>query len=510
MGCFPANKKAVEAKFLLNQKEAPLPVKSDRVDDLKYLKLDQGFLVQQSDGDPYDYYEESILLGEGSFGKVFKVFHKVSRVPRAMKIIIKSKAAMNEDDEKALINEINILKSLDHPNILKVYEYFNTKRKFYIISELCTGGELFDKIQTDKYFNEKASAHVMKQLLSAVAFCHNNNIIHRDLKPENILIESEEEYKKEYFTIKIIDFGTSEIVKNAMLDKRIGTPFYIAPEVLNNHYNEKCDLWSCGVILYILICGYPPFNGDSEDEIYSMVRKGKYTTEGRIWDDASFEVIDLIKHLLCKDITRRFSAEQALNHIWFRKMKDIIKLKPIATENLKAISNNIKNFRANQKMQQATLAFIVHNLTKKEEVEELRNAFHDFDENGDGRLTKEELIKGLSKVMTPSEAKLEVDRIMELVDTDNNGFIEYEEFIRASMNKEKLLSENNLQSAFDMFDKDKNGMITIKELRNVLGRDGNISENVWKQIILEIDSNGDGEVSYKEFKDMMLKILEYN
>jgi calcium-dependent protein kinase len=195
-------------------------------------------LIQEGCGDPYEYYDETKLLGEGSFGKVFKVKHKISRVFRAMKIINKNLTSMSIEDVEALINEINILKSLDHPNIIKVYEYFNTKRKLFIINELCTGGELFDKISQEKHFNEKVSAHVMRQLMSAVQFCHANGIIHRDLKPENILIESEEEARKEYFTIKVIDFGTSDKLKiNKMLVKQIGTPFYIAPEVLNNSYN---------------------------------------------------------------------------------------------------------------------------------------------------------------------------------------------------------------------------------------------------------------------------------
>jgi calcium-dependent protein kinase len=506
MGCVPVNRNKIEINKNPNNKGSAPVV--DKVNDLKDLKLGQHLFVQEGAGDPFEYYDEIKVLGEGSFGKVFKVIHKISKVPRAMKVINKSKASMSDEEEKALINEIDILKSLDHPNIIKVYEYFNTKKKLYIISELCTGGELFDKIQGDKYFNEKVAAHVMRQLLSCVHFCHLSSIIHRDLKPENILIESEEECKKEFFTIKVIDFGTSEIKKNSMLNKRIGTPFYIAPEVLGNSYNEKCDLWSCGVILYILICGFPPFYGDNEEEIYAMVKKGKYTMDGQIWDEVSYEVKDLIKSLLCKDIHKRHSAEQALNHTWFKKMKDIINIKPMSKDYLQLITNNIKNFRANQKLQHATLAFIVHNMTKKEDLEEMRKAFMEFDENGDGRLTKEELIKGLNKVMTPSEAKKEVERMMELVDTDNNGYIEYEEFIRATINKEKLLTEGNMQAAFNMFDKDKSGKITMDELKEILGKGANISENVWKQIVLEVDSNGDGEVSYKEFKEMMFKILE--
>ncbi len=147
-------------------------------------------------------------------------------------------------------------------------------------------------------------------------------------------------------------------------------------------------------------------------------------------------------------------------------------------------------------------------MTKKEDIIDMRAAFEEFDENKDGRLTKEELIKGMSRVMTPIEAKIEVERIMSLIDNDNNGYIEYEEFIRASINKEILLTEKNLKTAFNMFDKDKSGLITTDELKLVLGQDSNISEKVWKQMISNIDENGDGELSYEEFRDMMYKILD--
>jgi calcium-dependent protein kinase len=505
MGCLPAKKRS---QNLFEQETDAIISNKIEVGNKKDLKINHGLLIQEAEGDPYELYDEVKLLGEGSFGKVFKVMHKISKVTRAMKVINKQKAAIGVEEEEALINEINILKSLDHPNILKVYEYFNTKRKLFLITELCTGGELFDRITNDKKFNEKLASHVMKQLLSAVQFCHANHIIHRDLKPENILIESEEEARKEFFTIKVIDFGTSDkLKKNKMLEKQIGTPFYIAPEVLNNKYNEKCDLWSCGVIMYILLCGVPPFYGDDENEIYAMVKEGKYTMEGQEWEEISEDAKDLIKNLLKKDINRRYSAEQALNHVWFRKMKELIKLKPISQENLEKISKNLKAFSANQKLQQATLAFIVHNMTKKEDTDELRKCFMEFDENGDGRLTKDELMKGLLKVMTPSQGKSEVNRIMDMIDVDGNGYIEYEEFLRASLSKEKVLTQDNLLIAFNMFDKDRSGKITAQELKQVLGKEAqNIAENVWSQIVNEIDLNGDGEISFVEFKQMMNKV----
>jgi calcium-dependent protein kinase len=498
MGCSPVGKKIT------------LQPDPKIYDDKKNTLQINDMIVQEAEGDPYQYYEELSILGEGAFGKVYKVCHKISKVIRAMKIINKAKAVMGNEDEAALIKEINILKSLDHPNIMKVYEYFNNKTHLYIVSELCTGGELFDKITSEKHFNEKRSSHVMKQLLSAVQFCHKSGIIHRDLKPENILIESVEEAKKEYFTIKVIDFGTGDkLKKGKMMEKQIGTPFYIAPEVLSNSYNEKCDMWSCGVIMYILLCGTPPFNGDSDEEIYAAVKEGVFSFDAAEWSETSKEAKNLITSMLKKDISRRLSAQDSLNHPWFKKMKDIINYtSTVCLNKLNSAAQNIKNFRATHKLQQATIAYIVHNLTRKEDVDELRKIFMEFDIDSDGRLNKEELTKGLHRVMTPIEATNEVNRMMEIIDVDGNGFIEYEEFLRATMDRNKLLTTENLKIVFDMFDKDRSGKITPDELKQILGKDSDISNDVWNQMVKEIDENEDGEISFEEFRKMMDKLLE--
>lgn len=503
MGCMPSTNK-VKATYKSDITSHIIPVQNKP----KELKITEGMLVQEVEGDPYLFYEETKLLGEGSFGKVFKVRHRISNVTRAMKIINKEKAAIGSEEEQALINEINILKCLDHPNIIKVYEFFNTQKKLYIISELCTGGELFDKISVVKTFTERICAHIMRQLFSAVQFCHTNGIIHRDLKPENILIESQEEASKELFTIKVIDFGTSDkFGRGKMHNKQIGTPFYIAPEVLNNSYNEKCDLWSCGVIIYILLCGLPPFWAENENEIYAAVKRGKYTMEGDDWEDISEDAKDLIRNLLTKDINKRFSAQEALNHRWFKNLKEELRPRPVPIEFISKVAKNLKFFRATHKLQQATLAYIVHNLTRKEECEDLRRVFMEWDENGDGRLTKEEIIAGLVKVMPMNEATDEVNKVMEIVDVDGNGYIEYEEFLRASMNKDKLLTDDNLRIVFKMFDKESSGKITSGNLKAVLGKEEDIDDKIWKNIVSDIDENGDGEISFSEFKLMMTKVI---
>jgi len=526
MGCCPIRVKKEESTKAFNSsissdkhskhKMLQSTIKSDNIElkkkqqtILSEIKFTNSILVKEGLGDPYLIYEEMQLLGEGTFGQVFKVKHKVSKEIRAMKIINKV-SNTDIEEEKAMINEINILKNLDHPNIIKVYEFFNTTNKFFIVTELCTGGELFDKITEVKYFNESVACHIFKQLLSTVRFCHCRNVIHRDLKPENILIESKEERNKEYFNIKVIDFGTSQIFqKNKLLKKQIGTPFYIAPEVLDNCYNEKCDVWSSGVILYILLCGNPPFYGESDEEIYAAVKEAKIDFSSYEWRNVSDDAKDLIRCLLRKDMKGRYSAEEALNHRWFSKMKDVIAKRNTvkSTDFLVKTVNNLKSFQVDQKLQQAALAFIVRHHAKKEDINELRKIFQQFDENNDGHLTKDELYKGLSMILTKSEALKQVEKIMEQIDTDQNGFIEYEEFLRASLNKEKILTKENLKSAFEIFDIDKSGSINARELKKILDEGGNVSDEAWQMIIKDIDKDNDGEISYEEFKKMMFNII---
>ena len=320
-----------------------------KIENISDFKITEGMLVQQAVGTPEDNYDNIKTLGEGAFGLVYLGKHKISGVERAIKNINKDKAKLSTEEEETLIREINILKTLDHPNIMKVYEYFNNANCFSIVSELCTGGELFKKIE-DNHLSENVGKYVMKQLLSAVAFCHKNGIIHRDLKPENILLEEEEEAKKEYFTIKVIDFGTSgKIKKGQKYNDVIGTPFYIAPEVLKNKYDEKCDLWSCGVILFVMLCGEPPFYGEDDDEIYNQILTTDVKFSQSEWENISNEAKDLIQKLLTKNYKNRLSAVEALQHPWIQNI-DNQKINFIAIETLNQIVTNLYRYSAVQKL----------------------------------------------------------------------------------------------------------------------------------------------------------------
>ena len=498
MGCFPEKN---EKNIITSKLESPEQPNLETSNE-KGFQYTEGILVKERNIDPLTLYDELNMLGEGAYGKVVKVRHKVSKVLRAMKIINKDKMSLGSEEEEALINEINVVKSLDHPNIMKVYEFFNKDNSLYIISELLSGGELLDKINEAGSLNEDVSSFLMKQIFSAVDFCHQKGIIHRDLKPENILIESEEEANKEFFTVKIIDFGTSGKLKSGEMFKlNVGTPLYISPEVLKNNYNEKCDMWSCGVIMYMMLSGQPPFKGDNDEEIYQSIKEGKYNFDDEKWDEISGDAKDLIKNLLIKDMNKRFSAKKALSHPWITKHR---RNKTLDKNKLNEVVVNLKNYSAKLKLQQLTLAYIVHNLTSKEDCDFLREVFIIFDESGSGKLTKDQLIKGLNIVLSEEESEKEVNRLMNIIDVDGNGFIEYEEFLRAGLNKAKIITNENLETSFKLYDINKRGKINSKELGMVLGQgDDNIKEEVWQELIDEADIDKDGEINFNDFKTIM-------
>jgi calcium-dependent protein kinase len=445
-------------------------------------------------------------LGKGSYGSIYKVQHKVTKLFRAMKIIKKSCLKMQDDDQKFL-KEIEILINTDHPNIIKIFEYYVDTINYILITEYIGGGDLYNTISKFKKFSEETAAAILYQVLSAICYLHSKNIVHRDIKPENILVETWS-LKKNDISLKLIDFGTSNFFSNKnKLSLKIGSPYYIAPEVIKNEYNEKCDIWSCGVLLYILLSGKPPFYGNSVEEIMEDVKKGKYEMNDKIFPNISKKAKTLIEKLLNSDYKTRISAEEALKCDWIvdyakNNNNNILELK-----DAKQILENIKSFDAKEKLQHATLAFIVHFVGETEENKKLKKLFKQMDSSGDGRLSYDELKCGFEKIFGPNISELELEKIMSDIDQDRNGYIEYEEFLRVALDKNTLLSRKNLKLAFDNFDENKDGCLSKTELKKILGATHN---NYFDELIMRIDQNGDGELNFEEFSDMMLNIIQTN
>ena len=281
------------------------------------IPISQEILVQHQKGNPSDKYIRGKKIGKGTFGSVYESKNIIFNNKVAMKIIPKD----YHMDNLLIKNEIDILKKLSHPNIVRIYEFYESNNCFYIINEFCAEGELYNYINNSKLTEEQLSV-IFYQVFSGLKYLHENNILHRDLKPENILISKKEIDlldNMEYFWIQIIDFGTAKIFQNDKNENSVvGSPYYIAPEVLNKNYNEKCDTWSVGVILYMFLVGKPPFNGKDNSEIVNSIMTQNYDENIPKLLSRSEEVKNLIKHLLDKDINKRLSAKEALNHQWFK------------------------------------------------------------------------------------------------------------------------------------------------------------------------------------------------
>ena len=373
-------------------------------------------------------------LGSGAFGTVRLAIHKATKQTRAVKVLKKS-----EQDMELLLREVEILSKLSHPNIMQIYEVFQDKTSFYIVSEYCKGGELFDILSKKGSLSEKETAHIIKQVLSAICYSHKNNIVHRDLKPENILLDD----NTKEMLIKIIDWGCAvSFSTGKKLSEADGTAYYIAPEVLKESYDEKCDVWSVGVILYIMLCGYPPFNGATDDEIFDKVKKGEFDYPKEEWDHISKEARDLVAHMLTVEPKNRYSAVECLAHPWFQKHAE----KTSSNKNVaKAVLSNMKKFKHNSKLEQATIGVIVNQIVSKEERKELLKQFQDWDKNGDGVLSRDEIIDGYRKTYGSVDEN-EIDNMIHIIDLDGNGVIDYNEFLSCAINKEKIMSNERLET----------------------------------------------------------------
>lgn len=246
--------------------------------------------------------------------------------------------------------------------------------------ELLEGGELFDKIKQYSYFSENQAKKIVREILEGVNYLHKKNIVHRDLKPENILFTKEG-------VLKIADFGTGKFFHKEKMKNAQGTAYYIAPEVIKGDYNEKCDVWSVGIILYILLCGFPPFNGESDDDIMEAVVRGKFSFFHRSFEKVSSEGKNLIKKILTKNPQKRPSAEEVLEQSWFKTSHET-PLDPTHLENL-------KNFSSQSKMQQAIYFFLINSTMTEKEKKQLTETFKKLDKNNDGVLSKEELLEGV-------------------------------------------------------------------------------------------------------------------
>ena len=436
------------------------------------------------------YYEFIKELGKGSYGHVYRLQNKVTGNVYACKKMNKKKIRNREQFK----TEIDLLRATDHPNIIKLYDIFEDNNYIYLIMEECNGGEFFDSLakraKEKKMYTEKECANIFKQILEAVNYLHAHGVCHRDLKPENIMFST----LADDSSLKLIDFGLSRVLdgdKDTMKGA-VGTTFYMAPEVFTQKYNEKCDIWACGIILYIMLCGKPPFYSQDEEELKNKICSMKYHFNYPEFKKVSQDAINLIKSILVGP-EKRPSAADILKNPWIKENA------PHSTgESLKDNWIHIKEYSKLNLVQKSIINFTAFHLTAKE-AKQFVEMFKSLDKNSDGVLSIEEIKKGVEDFKFGEKGE-NIAKLFEEMDVDKNGLINYTEFISALMDYEKI-KENQILECFNSYDTDDSGKISFKEFCEMIKPLNDEEKQDLKDLYHKFDKDGDGEISLKEFKE---------
>eukprot|EP00928_Gymnodinium_smaydae_P055654 TRINITY_DN39151_c0_g1_i1.p1 TRINITY_DN39151_c0_g1~~TRINITY_DN39151_c0_g1_i1.p1 ORF type:complete len:621 (-),score=120.19 TRINITY_DN39151_c0_g1_i1:277-2139(-) len=452
-----------------------------------------------------DLYDRGRSIGVGAFSSVYVATSRRTGHERAVKEIHKVRLG----DLEQLKQEVDIMKMMDHPSIIKLIEYCEDEKNMYLVMDLCTGGDLFERIVQTRQMSEAHASVILRQILAGVRYMHEQGICHRDIKPENFLFLNKGPIEDN--TVKIIDFGLSCTCKpGQVLHTRLGTPSYVAPEVLTGEYGQRADLWGCGVILHILLCGSPPFDGKTDMDILEAVKIGNVTFASRRWKNVTDAAQQLVKRLLTLDPEQRCSASEALSDSWLHLSPSEVQQQQSVQMTSEDLLGSLRAYRSMHALRKAALQIIAWRYLTEDKIKDLKETFVSLDKNGDGVLSIEELgeaLKAEGVTRTPAELR----EIVAALDPDCNGSINYTDFVAAMIDKRSQNLDSAFQSAFSLFDKDGDGKLSQEELYEVLdpegfameGSDASAVTGRLASLIAEVDKDGDGKVDFEEFVQLM-------
>ncbi|GMN51591.1 hypothetical protein TIFTF001_020737 [Ficus carica] len=524
-----------------------------------------------------EYYTLGKELGRGQFGVTYLCTENSTGRQYACKSISKRKL-VSKNDKEDMKREIQIMQHLSgQPNIVEFKGTYEDKQSVNLVMELCAGGELFDRIIAKGHYSERAAASICRAIVKVVHNCHFMGVMHRDLKPENFLLSSKDEsalLKATDFGLSVfieddylfrtlvlelssvgrgvqglrsqvrnlgarltwwflnhnpaeLEFPNTFLVTSVLssgslvrVDRKtyrdiVGSAYYVAPEVLKRKYGREIDIWSAGVILYILLSGVPPFWGETEKAIFDAILEGEIDFDSEPWPSISYSAKDLIRKMLTHDPKKRITPSGVLGHNYQTIMGCHGKGNEFGTEKHpwikeggasdkpidSAVLSRMKQFRAMNKLKKLALKVIAENLSE-EEIQGLKAMFTNIDTDNSGSITYDELKSGLARLGSKL-TETEVKQLMEAADVDGNGTIDYIEFITATMHRHRLEREEHLYKAFQFFDKDSSGFITRDELETAMKDYGMGDEATIREIISEVDTDNDGRINYSEFCAMM-------
>jgi len=446
----------------------------------------------------HKHYKFLRVIGHGQFGVVRVAVAKTNLDGQefAIKTIPKSKLT---SDVKMMLRELDILQSADHPNIVKLYETYEDSIYLHMVMELCTGGNILEHIASKGSHSEKAVASVMYKICLAVNHLHQLYICHRDIKPDNCLYLNTDPDSE----LKLVDFGLSVKFGTDTIDKMyslVGTPYYMAPEVMRGNYSKECDIWSLGVILYLMLSGRQPFASTSLQELYPKVMAAQYTFDGDDWDEISFEAKDLISRLLIVDPKLRLPINKILKHDWFKQRTVSPRRVPVR------ILEALKRKCALKQFQRESMKVILKYLSSKE-IEELKNVFKALDREKTGFITASAVAEAMSNngfVVAEREIHSIINQL-----SLGSGRISYSDFLVSTLDWKALIDNEAIWSAFCQFDRDHNGKINFSDIRFALEKAGCELTDSEVRMLTSSISMGDGaQIDFEDFKKLMVNLTE--
>ncbi|CAD8066848.1 unnamed protein product [Paramecium sonneborni] len=412
-----------------------------------------------------------------------------------------------------VLRELDILTLLDHPNIIKVFEEYEDEMYYHFVMEYCSGGELLERIVEKGYIGESESKLIMQQLFSAINYLHSMGIAHRDLKPENILLASQEKDAP----IKVIDFGLSKKFKSInqkiqRMNSKVGTPIYVAPEIIAGDYSFQCDEWSLGCIMHVLLCGNPPFQAKKLDILEAKIKHFDVDFSFSIFDHVSSEAKDLIKNLLIKQPKKRITCEKALEHQWFKNMKLSTHKPQFSNDDHQKILRLLNTYANSSKLKKETLKILINQLTETQ-ISQLKDVFVTYDKDCNGTVSIQELLQ----IMANLGFKKSQEELMELIkkfnninpsnnnDITQNTQITYTSFLSALVNCKSFLNKERLWNLFKYFDNDNKNFITIEDVRKAFEREGRqLTQSKLIALFQEITQNEEQKtIDFDQFCHMM-------
>eukprot|EP00419_Tripos_fusus_P076755 CAMPEP_0172887668 /NCGR_PEP_ID=MMETSP1075-20121228/134509_1 /TAXON_ID=2916 /ORGANISM="Ceratium fusus, Strain PA161109" /LENGTH=544 /DNA_ID=CAMNT_0013741403 /DNA_START=23 /DNA_END=1657 /DNA_ORIENTATION=- len=428
--------------------------------------------------------EPSQELGSGYNGSVFIAKSKDTHETFAVKPFRLYR--ITQAQKRELKNEVAVFLAMDHPHVARLRDVYEDEEELRLVMECLEGGELFDRFTAIGRFSETDARETMYQILLAINYIHGLGVVHRDVKLENFLYQS-----KTYTHLKLIDFGFSRFASNKKMQLGCGTLAYTAPEVLGEFYDLKCDLWSVGVVAFILLMGYMPFTG-SDEEIRAGIKSGQYKIDQPRWAKLAENSKGFLQSLLVIDPDQRLSAEQALKHPWMEERNSVCITEESHLDD--AIVASLVSFARASHFRRACMCMMAWTLSNDERAE-VGKAFMELDKDKSGTITMYELKSVLQEHISITDSQ--VLQIFDALDSSNKEEVNYHDFLAAMMASRIAKHDDVVVAAFKRFDIDKSGYITASDLLEVLGSD--ISKAEAKRLVEEADISADGRISLDEF-----------